>query len=245
MVFLAWRNKFVVNIKTLGAGSWFTTSTPTHICGSTFMARENEKKKFQRKHRRTKPVILDDGDRAKQFSSSIGLTILAIRQYWLQEMNVIDRDAPALSVDNFLNESNFEECYLKTIGLYQGIRNAPIDSAKAQLYDIPKHLTTMDYFKLREEFRAVKNGRNPKEECTKLLDGVQRILDKTKQYLHESKNQPKDRYFWRQYPDHSKPDGILPNMELFRLWRDAFLGGPLPPDAIPDDGNPDTSNARP
>jgi len=50
----------------------------------------------------------------------------------------------------------------------------------------------------------------------------------------EAERHPRNRYFWRQYDDNPKEDGLLPNVELLKLWRDAFLDGPLPPDSSAD-----------
>jgi hypothetical protein len=211
-----------------------------------------------KKHRRTRKLVLKDRSPPKRFPSSIAATVLAIRQYWLQEIERIDKNTPGLSVEDFLNESDFEECYLRVMSLYRGIRNPPLDSPDSQLYDIPKNDTNMDYYKLRtfakftevrpagifllftqlvgEELRAIDQGRDAKEACIQLLDGVQRIVECTKQHLLDpAKGGAAKRSFWRQYGDTGAEDNLLPNMEMLKLWRDAFLNGPLPPDATSDE----------
>jgi hypothetical protein len=211
-----------------------------------------------KRHRPTRKIILKDREPQKRYPSSIGLTVLALRQYWLQEIGKIEKNTPAISVDDFMRESGFERSLLQIMSLYPDISRPQYDSPEKQMYKIPQHQTNMDYYKLRafakytglrstgvfllftqlvgEELRAINEGRDPRSACLEILEGVKRMIDRTKQYL----DQPTDRilpgrYFWKQYQDAPGEYGLLPNMELLKLWRDAFLDGPLPPDSTADD----------
>ncbi len=185
---------------------------------------------------------MKDGAAGKKFPSSMAATWLAVRSHWLQSSGQIAPSTPALSVEDFLEQSDFEECYRAILKRYRGVPR-PAHDVTAQLYDLPRQATSLDYYKLRalakftrirsaaailmftqlagEELRAKEDRRSAREACEQLLDAFQRVIDETKRHL-ERTDEP-NFLFWKEYDE-----GLLPSMDLLTAWRDAFLDGPLP-----------------
>ena len=203
-----------------------------------------------RRTRRRRIRTYRDRDPEKRFPNSLRLLIVAIQEFWLQELERVPKDTPPLSSKRFFASDDFADCYLRTLDLYKGVARPQRKSVAGVFEDMATGNSDLEYYKIRalahytrlrsaalllllsqligEERRARDEGRSPKQACDMVLKGIQRVIICTRKNLRTKSDG--DDLFMRKY-DATK-DGYLPDMTMLRMWREAFNSGPLPTDPI-------------